>query len=165
LAPISIGMIIFIITFGTYANLYMFKLMNAKILLSTAITVWSGFLIGFIASTILGLPTVDRVAISIETGLQNTGIAIVLLGFSLTEPSKDIASVVPVAASIVTPIPLTAVMIYNKLRVWYKKRQELKHKVVTAETFNDDSSKTTSSNSSMTLIDETNQLSNGYKTY
>ncbi|KAI1297192.1 P3 protein [Halotydeus destructor] len=124
LAPFSICMIIFIITFGTYSNLYMFKLMDTKIILSAAITVWCGFLVGLITSSLLNLPMADRIAISIETGVQNTGIAIVLLGLSLSEPSNDIASVVPVAASIVTPIPLTVAMIVGKLRARFNKNRD-----------------------------------------
>ena len=116
-------MIIFIVVFGTYANLYMFKLMNAGILFAAGLCVWSGFLGGFLVSTILRFPSKDRTAISIETGIQNTGIAIVLLGVSLPPPYNDIATVVPVAASIMTPIPLTLIWIGMKGRSWYKRRQ------------------------------------------
>lgn len=107
-------MIIFIITFGTYANWYMFKLMTWQILISSGLCVWIGFAGGLIASLSIRLPMKDVIAISVETGIQNTGIAIVLLGFSLTQPFNDIASVVPVAASIMTPIPLTIVWIAMK---------------------------------------------------
>lgn len=117
-------MIIFIIVFGTYANFFMFRLMSWRILASAAITVWCGFAIGYLLATLLKLPHADRIAISVETGIQNTGIAIALLGFSLSPPSNDIATVVPVAASIVTPIPLTLVLIYQKVRAWLKKRRE-----------------------------------------
>lgn len=114
LAPVSISMIIFIVVFGTYANWYMFKLMTWQILISAGLCVWIGFLGGLIVSILIRLPIKDIIAISVETGIQNTGIAIVLLGFSLTEPNNDIASVVPVAASIMTPIPLTIVWIGMK---------------------------------------------------
>lgn len=107
-------MIIFIIIFGTYANLYMFKLMNWRILLAAGFSVWIGFSCGYILSTSIRLPMKDRIAISIETGIQNTGTAIVLLGFSLPDPDNDISAVVPVAASIMTPIPLTIVWIAIK---------------------------------------------------
>lgn len=109
-------MIIFIIVFGTYANLYMFRMMSWRIIIAASINVWSGFVIGLIASSLLGQPIVDRIAIAIETGVQNTGVAIVLLGLSLPQPDADLASVVPVAASVMTPIPLTIVYLIIKIR-------------------------------------------------
>lgn len=146
LAPISIAMIVFIIVFGTYANLYMFKLMNAAILFSAGLCVWSGFVGGFLVSTVLRFSNKDRIAISIETGIQNTGIAIVLLGVSLPPPDNDISSVVPVAASIMTPIPLTLVWIVIKCRSWYRKRQG------SLSLRTDEAHRTISNSSSSTLI-------------
>ncbi|RWS28382.1 ileal sodium/bile acid cotransporter-like protein [Leptotrombidium deliense] len=116
LAPISVAMIIFIIIFGTYANLFMFKYMTWNILLSTALNVWIGFLVGVIFAAIFRLPLPDLIAVSIETGIQNTGVAIVLLRLSLQEPNSDLATVVPVAASLMTPIPLVAVLVFRKLQ-------------------------------------------------
>lgn len=139
-------MIIFIIVFGTYANLYMFRLMNARILLSAGLCVWTGFLGGFIVSTILRFPNKDRIAISIETGIQNTGIAIVLLGVSLPAPNNDIASVVPVAASIMTPIPLTIAWIGVKCMRWYRRRKDPLSLAV------NDAERTVSNSSSSTLL-------------
>jgi sodium/bile acid cotransporter 3/5 len=146
LAPVSVAMIIFIIVFGTYANLYMFRLMTAKILLSAGLCVWSGFLGGFIISTLLRFSSKDRTAISVETGIQNTGIAIVLLGVSLPPPYNDMATVVPVAASIMTPLPLTVVWIGMKCLTWYKRRHS-------ADSLRpDDQTRTISNSSSSTLL-------------
>lgn len=88
--------------------------MNWRILFSAGFSVWIGFTCGYLLSTSIRLPMKDRIAISIETGIQNTGTAIVLLGFSLPDPDNDISAVVPVAASIMTPIPLTIVWIAMK---------------------------------------------------
>ena len=99
----------------------MFRLMSWQILLSASLNVWSGFFIGFIASILFGQTATDRIAIAIETGVQNTGVAIVLLGLSLPQPDADIASVVPVAASVMTPIPLTIIYFFIKLKNFGKK--------------------------------------------
>ncbi|KAF8782651.1 Sodium/bile acid cotransporter like protein [Argiope bruennichi] len=61
----------------------------------------------------------DIIAVAVETGVQNTGIAIVLLGFSLEQPEADLAAVVPVAASIMTPLPLLCAYIFIKARNKY----------------------------------------------
>lgn len=159
LAPVSVAMIIFIITFGTYANLYMFKLMNLAILFSAGISVWIGFAVGYFLAWILRLPSKDQIAISIETGIQNTGIAYVLLGLSLLPPFNDIATVVPVAASIMTPIPLTIVWIIMKCR-----RRFCSNKKASLNTLDEDhhdthTSRNLSNSSSSTLLsDERNGL-------
>jgi sodium/bile acid cotransporter 3/5 len=101
----------------------MFKLMNWRILFASSINVWFGFLIGLISSLTMRLKLEDMIAIAVETGVQNTGISIVLLGFSLNQPDNDIASVVPVAASIVTPIPLTLAMIFLRVRACYSNKK------------------------------------------
>lgn len=115
LAPVSVAMIVYIVVFGTYANLYMFRLMSWQVLVAAASNVWVGFAVGALATRFAGLPWADVLAVSIETGVQNTGIAIVLLGFSLPQPEADIASVVPVAASIVTPVPLLLLLLVQKV--------------------------------------------------
>jgi len=125
LAPVSIAMIIFIIIFGTYANLYMFRMMSWRILLAASVNVWTGFLVGLIAAILFRQSFADQIAIAIETGIQNTGVAIVLLGLSLQQPDADLASVVPVAASVMTPIPLTIVYIIIKIRnCWLSKEKQ-----------------------------------------
>jgi hypothetical protein len=125
LAPFSVAMIVFIIIFGTYTNLYMFKVMNLRILLATAANVWCGMAIGYAISFLLRKPLEDVIAIAIETGVQNTGVSIVVLGLSLQQPDADLASAVPVAASIMTPIPLTLAYIYIKIRNYYRKDRHL----------------------------------------
>lgn len=56
------------------------------------------------------------VAICVETGIQSTGIAFVLLNNSLHKPVSEIAAVVPVTASMITPIPLFIVFLFIKIR-------------------------------------------------
>uniref|UniRef100_V5H338 Putative sodium-bile acid cotransporter n=2 Tax=Ixodes ricinus TaxID=34613 RepID=V5H338_IXORI len=115
LAPVSVAMIVYIVAFGTYANLYMFKLMSWRVLVAAAANVWVGFAVGAVATRLAGLAWPDVLAVSVETGVQNTGIAIVLLGFSLPQPEADIAAVVPVAASIVTPVPLLVLLLAQRV--------------------------------------------------
>ncbi|XP_023222731.1 ileal sodium/bile acid cotransporter-like [Centruroides sculpturatus] len=116
LAIVSGVIIIFIVMFGIYANLYMFKLFSWKIVGAAIINVWTGFAIASVAAYAAGLPMEDRIAVMVETGIQNTGVAYVLLNSSLSQPDSDIASVVPVAGSIVTPVPLALIYLYQKLR-------------------------------------------------
>jgi sodium/bile acid cotransporter 3/5 len=59
-------------------------------------------------------PAPDAIAIAVETGIQNTGIAIFLLTFSLDQPMADLTTVVPVSVAIMTPFPLLAIYLIQK---------------------------------------------------
>lgn len=109
-------------------------LYNCQIVLVGLGLPWLGYLLGYVLAKMLKQPGPDALAISIETGIQNTGIAIFLLRFALeplhadltTGKSKILGSygfmksifivVAPVAVAIMTPIPLTAIYLYKKLR-------------------------------------------------
>lgn len=56
----------------------------------------------------------DRLAIAIEAGVQNTGIAIFVLRFALGQPQADLTTVIPVAVAIMTPFPLLMYYMYLK---------------------------------------------------
>jgi hypothetical protein len=134
--------------------------MKASILLSAGISVWTGFAVGYLLAWILQLPSKDQIAISIETGIQNTGIAYVLLGLSLPAPYNDISAVVPVAASIMTPIPLTIVYIIMKCKRRCSKDRKTSLKTIDSEDNNErGKSRNLSNSSSSTLLsDERNGL-------
>lgn len=57
----------------------------------------------------------DALTIAIETGIQNTGIAIFMLNFTLPQPQADMTSAVPVANSMMTPLPLLLIYILKKI--------------------------------------------------
>ncbi|XP_013791772.1 ileal sodium/bile acid cotransporter-like [Limulus polyphemus] len=125
LAPTCLILIIYIVAFGTYANLYMFKLFTWHTVVAALTNVWFGFLFGALATCFSGRPVEDVIAIAVETGIQNSGIAIVLLGFSLQQPDADLASVMPVAASIMMPIPLLMLYVFQKIRACCSRRETI----------------------------------------
>lgn len=53
---------------------------------------WLGFMFGFIVAYICKQSQADVRAIAIETGIQNTGVAIFLLRFTLKPPSDDLTT-------------------------------------------------------------------------
>ena len=95
--------------------------MTWRMFLATAANVWSGMALGLGISILFRKPLEDVIAIAIETGVQNTGVSIVVLGLSLPSPDNDLASAVPVAASLMTPIPLTIAYLFIKIRRCYFK--------------------------------------------
>lgn len=60
----------------------------------------------------------DALTIAIEAGIQNTGISIFLLRFSLPQPQADLTTVMPVSVAIMTPIPLIILYIYQRIQSW-----------------------------------------------
>ncbi|XP_032523379.2 sodium-dependent organic anion transporter-like isoform X2 [Danaus plexippus] len=115
LKPFSSCILIFIIVFAIVTNLYIFELFSWQILLAGMGIPWLGYISGYLVAWLFRQPHPDALAISIETGIQNTGIAIFLLRYALPQPEADITTVVPVACAIMTPIPMTAIFIYQKL--------------------------------------------------
>lgn len=53
---------------------------------------WLGFTFGLIVAKICGQSQADIRAIAIETGIQNTGVAIFLLRFTLKPPADDLTT-------------------------------------------------------------------------
>lgn len=127
--PLMIIFFIFVFTVGVYANLYIFTLMRNKpeILLAGALVPYIGFLFGGVMAVITRQSWTRIRTIAIETGIQNTGIAIVLLKVSLPPPDNDISIVAPIAAAIFTPIPMVIAIIWYEIykRCYKNKTDEM----------------------------------------
>ncbi|CAJ0597106.1 unnamed protein product [Cylicocyclus nassatus] len=104
--PFIIFVLIFVICFGAVANIYMFKMITMPALLGGLLLPWCGFMFGCFASIITRRPPGDVTAIAIETGIQNTGIAILVLKASFAQPDADIGAVLPILVACFTPGPL-----------------------------------------------------------
>lgn len=124
LKPFAALLILFIIIFAVITNLYLFKLFTWKILVAGLGLPWLGYFSGWLLARLFKQPPGDTLAISIETGIQNTGISIFLLRFSLGQPEADLTTVVPVAVAIMTPVPLMLMYICKKCSARWNKKKE-----------------------------------------
>lgn len=115
LKPMALFLILFILIFGVWANLYIFRLMTWPVFLTGMGLPWIGFAFGCTLARLTRRPTADVIAIAIETGVQNTGMSIFILWFTLDQPLGDMTAVVPVAAATMTPIPLLLGLCVKKL--------------------------------------------------
>lgn len=115
LKPLSILLILFIVIFAIVTNLYLFELFSWQIIVAGLGLPWIGYVAGYLAAGVFGQNHKDRLAIGLETGVQNTGIAIFLLRLSLPQPEADLTTVVPVSVAIMTPVPL--LFYYIALRI------------------------------------------------
>ncbi|CAG5013866.1 unnamed protein product [Parnassius apollo] len=120
----STTLLLFIIVFAIVTNLYIFELFTWEIVVAGMGVPWLGYAAGYLLGRVCRQPHPDALAISIETGIQNTGIAIFLLRYALPQPEADLTTVVPVAVAIMTPIPMTAIYIYQKIKGCYDKRRQ-----------------------------------------
>lgn len=116
LAPVCIIMILIIIILGSIAYYELLLMLTWHIVIASSLNVWLGFLAGCLVSVAFRFPKEDVVSVAVETGIQNTGIAYVLLNYSLDPPDNEIASLVPVAASIITPLPLFIIYCFMKIK-------------------------------------------------
>lgn len=126
LKPLSTSLLLFIIIFAIVTNLYIFSLFTWQIIAAGVGLPWLGYGFGYALARGLRQQHPDALAISIETGVQNTGIAIFLLRYALPQPQADLTTVVPVSVAIMTPIPMTCIYIYQKLKACYVNRNQHK---------------------------------------
>ncbi len=89
--PMALFLILFILIFGVWANLYMFKLMDWRVIIAGMGLPWLGFAFGCTLARLCRCSVEDVTAIAIETGVQNTGMSIFILWFTLDHPLGDIA--------------------------------------------------------------------------
>lgn len=124
LKPCSTMLIVFIVVFAIYTNVYLFKLFSWEIILAGMGLPWCGYFFALILAHVLRQPSPDCLAIAIETGIQNTGIAIFLLQV-LEQPMADLTIVIPVSVAIMTPFPLLALFIAQKIRNCWCQRDRM----------------------------------------
>lgn len=116
LRPIYIIFILFMFSFGVWSNLYIFRLIRPMLLLAGCLLPYIGFTLSAVASFILRQPGARVLTIAIEAGIQNTGLPIVLMKFSLPQPDADLSIVGPIVIAMFMPLPLWAAFIVTEIR-------------------------------------------------
>lgn len=112
------------IVFGSISNFYVFYLITWKTLLCGLLLPWVGFVLSYLIAFLIRQDHRNCRTIAIETGIQNAGIAIVLLQTSLKPPESDLAMVMPVCVLIFTPLPLVAALIVKTVLNCRRLRKE-----------------------------------------
>ena len=139
LKPVFVFFIVFMVTFGVYTNLYIFSLLTARVLFAGCLMPYVGFACGGLLACVTRQPRARIVAIAIETGIQNTGIPIVLMKYSLPQPEADLSVVAPVVVAMFTPIPLWIAMVALEVRRrWFSGGDEKTKKALEAKELTED---------------------------
>lgn len=111
LKPVTVICIIILLSVGIYSNLYIFKLFEPKIILAGCLLPYIGYVMGGLLATIVRLPWGRIKTVAIETGMQNTGIAMIIMMYSFPPPDGYIAAVAPIASAVMTPLPLFVITV------------------------------------------------------
>ncbi|PAA94443.1 hypothetical protein BOX15_Mlig008455g1 [Macrostomum lignano] len=106
LKPAVLVFIVFMFTVGVYANLFIWQLFNPAIIAAGCTLPYAGFILGGILAAIFRQPWPYVKTVSLETGIQNPGVPILILQTSLPQPDSDLSLVGPFAAATFTPMPL-----------------------------------------------------------
>ncbi|KAM7533387.1 hypothetical protein Aperf_G00000124570 [Anoplocephala perfoliata] len=108
LRPVAFIFLLIMTGLGLYINLPLYTLLGPYPLLFPAAAglPWIGFLLSSIVAFICRRSKAEILTISIETGIQNVGIAILVLLYSMPQPEGDTGAVMPLIVSFTTPIPL-----------------------------------------------------------
>ncbi|KAL4234089.1 hypothetical protein ACF0H5_005742 [Mactra antiquata] len=105
LKPVILVMSLIMIVVGVYSNLFIFRMFKPRILLAACLLPYVGYLCGGLVAFICRQDWKKVKTIALETGMQNTSIAYILLINSFGPPSGDIAAIGPMASALMTPLP------------------------------------------------------------
>ncbi|XP_042224482.1 ileal sodium/bile acid cotransporter-like isoform X1 [Homarus americanus] len=93
-------------SFGTYAYRYIFYFFNWQVVGAGLLLPTLGFTGGLIFALILRQPVASAIAISVETGVQNVVIAIIILQLTLSSPNGELSAIIPASCTLFFPLPL-----------------------------------------------------------
>ncbi|GFR83383.1 ileal sodium/bile acid cotransporter, partial [Elysia marginata] len=111
LKPVVLVVIAGTIALGVYTNIHIFRMIRPMAILAGCLLPYCGYLTGALVSLVTCQTWKHVKTIAIETGIQNTGIAFMMLFLSLPPPDNQLATVGPAASAIMTPQPLFVTVI------------------------------------------------------
>ena len=106
--PLAVVFVLWVIIVGSITNMHVYRLMarNWYVIPAGTLLPYVGMVLGYVISRIIQQGNKRAVTIAIETGMQDTGIAIILLLSSFPKPDGDIAATMPITSAMCTPFPL-----------------------------------------------------------
>uniref|UniRef100_A0A0K0ETJ4 P3 protein n=1 Tax=Strongyloides stercoralis TaxID=6248 RepID=A0A0K0ETJ4_STRER len=131
--PFLMFVLVFLIVFGCISSTYIFRIITIRSVFGSFMLPFGGFMFGCFMAIITRQSPENVTAISIETGVQNTGIAILVLKAAFNSPQNDIACLIPILVACCTPIPLTGCYFIHKILNKFKKLKENKANIKSEE--------------------------------
>ncbi|XP_071524910.1 ileal sodium/bile acid cotransporter-like isoform X2 [Panulirus ornatus] len=115
ITPLSAFNILFTFTFGVYSYFYIFIIFTWRMLLAGFALPLLGYMSGMVLAKLFRMSLQKVIAISVETGVQNYTIALIILQMTLDSPAGELSAVMPGAATLFTPLPLVVVLVCKKI--------------------------------------------------
>jgi sodium/bile acid cotransporter 3/5 len=110
------------------AKYYVLRLVTWQQWVTGPLIPWSGFLLGGFVSWLFKRPPKQIYTITIETGMQNVGIAYMIVMLNFPSPESDYALLPLVAISCITTLPLWLILIvktaHRKVNEYLLKRND-----------------------------------------
>ncbi|KAK4468367.1 hypothetical protein MN116_008159 [Schistosoma mekongi] len=106
--PLFYIFIFFFLTIGMYINWSLIRLLGVYpfVILSSALLPWLGFCIASLFTFLLRQPRKLIITVALETGIQNIGVGILVLLYTMPKPLGELGAIMPITVAMVTPIPL-----------------------------------------------------------
>lgn len=114
--PILIAMIMYFFVFGGFVNFYLIHYVDLRTVLTAPLLPWIGFLAGGAIAWICRQDWKRTMTIGIETGIQNIGIAMMVLLYSLPSPTNTQSTVIPIIVAYLSPQPFYLILLYQLIR-------------------------------------------------
>ncbi|XP_063862709.1 sodium/bile acid cotransporter 5-like isoform X2 [Scylla paramamosain] len=113
LTPAVVFFVLFATTLSVVTNLYIFELFTWKVAVAGMALPWAGFGFGAAAGLVCRRPWQEVMTIAIESGIQNTGLAISIIKVVLEgwSPLGELIVVIAMAVSLLTLPPLLVALV------------------------------------------------------
>jgi predicted Na+-dependent transporter len=123
--PMMVTLMLFFLTFGLVVNWYLFTMIDLYTALTAPLLPFIGFILGALLAWVFRLSWKHIKTIGIEAGIQNTGIAFMIVIYSFPQPYATQAMIVPMVVAMLTTKPFWVIYIIRKQVKAYQKRKEL----------------------------------------
>jgi predicted Na+-dependent transporter len=125
--PMMLFLLLFFLVFGTCVNWYLFQTIDLYTALTAPLLPYLGFIFGALFAWICRLNWAHIKTIGIEAGIQNVGIAFMIIYYSFPQPYATKAIVVPLVVAFLTTKPFWVIYIIRNRIIKYKKSKELEN--------------------------------------
>ncbi|XP_067944148.1 ileal sodium/bile acid cotransporter-like [Watersipora subatra] len=116
LTVVFVLVIVFFCTFGIYINFYIFAAWDGELTLAACALPYVGFILGGLFAWICRLDWKLIKTISLETGMQNVGVCILVVQSIASNPDSDLAIILPAASTLVASWPFFIILPIYLLR-------------------------------------------------
>lgn len=106
------------VTLGIYINHYAIDHLDHRALACVLVFIAAGFCLGGLASFAIKLDKPRRKTLAAETACCACLVAIPAVRMACDSPTSDLATILPLAAAILTPAPILVYLIAHRLKLW-----------------------------------------------